>query len=142
MTDPAILVKLPDWVRAELQRTPQAAALGAVRTGAHLQATAAHYDARRKHIVVDLANGSQFAFPPALAQGLEQARAADLAQIEITPLGTGLHWPRLDAPARRLRRTQHVTGQGPGRPRQRRQRRAAAQGGGVSPARGMVGWVD
>ena len=53
--------------------------------------------APRKRVVVELANGSQFAFPPALAQGLAQARAADLAEIEITPLGTGLHWPRLDA---------------------------------------------
>jgi hypothetical protein len=88
---------LPDWVEAELQRAPQAEALGAVRTADHLQATAARYDARRKRVVVELANGSQFAFPPALAQGLAQARAADLAEIEITPLGTGLHWPRLDA---------------------------------------------
>ena len=89
--------KLPDWVQAELQRAPQAEALGAVRTADHLQATAARYDARRKRVVVELANGSQFAFPPALTQGLAQARAADLAEIEITPLGTGLHWPRLDA---------------------------------------------
>ncbi len=74
---------LPDWVQAELQRAPQA--------------TAARYDARHKRVVVELANGSQFAFPPALAQGLEHARAADLAVIEISPLGTGLHWPRLDA---------------------------------------------
>ena len=96
MTDPTAPT-LPDWVQAELQRAPQAAALGAVRAGAHLQATAARYDARHKRVVVELANGSQFAFPPALAQGLEHARAADLAVIEISPLGTGLHWPRLDA---------------------------------------------
>jgi len=88
---------VPDWIAAELARAPQAAAQGAVRAGPHLQATAARYDARHKRVVVELANGSQFAFPPALAQGLEHARAADLAEIEITPLGTGLHWPRLDA---------------------------------------------
>ncbi|SDM25892.1 Protein of unknown function [Oryzisolibacter propanilivorax] len=87
----------PDWLRAELGRADHAAAQGAVRDAAHLQATAARYDARHKRVVVELANGSQFAFPPALAQGLEHARAADLAEIEITPLGTGLHWPRLDA---------------------------------------------
>lgn len=96
MTEPTAPT-LPDWVHAELERAPQAAAQGAVRAAAHLQATAARYDARRKRVVVELANGSQFAFPPALAQGLEHARAADLAEIEITPLGTGLHWPRLDA---------------------------------------------
>ena len=96
MTEPTAPT-LPDWVHAELERAEQAAAQGAVRAAAHLQATAARYDARRKRVVVELANGSQFAFPPALAQGLEHARAADLAEIEITPLGTGLHWPRLDA---------------------------------------------
>lgn len=34
---------------------------------------------------------------PSLAQGLEGAGTADLSEIEITPMGTGLHWPRLDA---------------------------------------------
>lgn len=97
MTETTVAPTVPDWVAAELARAPQAAAQGAVRAGAHLQATAARYDARNKRVVVELANGSQFAFPPALAQGLEHARAADLAVIEITPLGTGLHWPRLDA---------------------------------------------
>lgn len=96
MTEPTAPT-VPDWIQAELERAPQAAAQGAVRTAAHLQATAARYDVRHKRVVVELANGSQFAFPPALAQGLEHARAADLAEIEITPLGTGLHWPRLDA---------------------------------------------
>jgi len=32
-----------------------------------------------------------------LAQGLEHATPAELANIEISPLGTGLHWPDLDA---------------------------------------------
>jgi hypothetical protein len=31
------------------------------------------------------------------AQGLAGAKAADLAEIEISPTGLGLHWPRLDA---------------------------------------------
>lgn len=93
MTKPA----LPSWIEAELQRVPEAAARGVVEGTPHLQATAARYDARHKRIVVELANGTSFAFPPSLAQGLADARSADLAEIEITPLGTGLHWPRLDA---------------------------------------------
>jgi hypothetical protein len=32
-----------------------------------------------------------------LAEGLADAKPADLAAIEITPAGLGLHWPRLDA---------------------------------------------
>ncbi|MQS00089.1 DUF2442 domain-containing protein [Gluconobacter sp. AC10] len=32
-----------------------------------------------------------------LLQDLQGASLNDLAKIEITPLGKGLHWPRLDA---------------------------------------------
>lgn len=87
----------PDWVKTELQRVPEATARGLVETAPHAQAVAARYDARKKQVVVELANGASFSFPPQLAQGLADARSADLAVIELTPLGTGLHWPRLDA---------------------------------------------
>lgn len=60
-----------------------------------VRAVSARYS--RGRIVVDLDNGCTLAFPPALAQGLAGARAADLSIIEITPSGLGLHWPRLDA---------------------------------------------
>ncbi|MBR5949894.1 MAG: DUF2442 domain-containing protein [Actinomycetaceae bacterium] len=33
----------------------------------------------------------------ALAEGLAGAAPGDLAEIEISPAGLGLHWPRLDA---------------------------------------------
>jgi hypothetical protein len=32
-----------------------------------------------------------------LAQGLENATPAELAMIEISPMGDGLHWPAIDA---------------------------------------------
>ena len=32
-----------------------------------------------------------------MAEGLADAKPADLAIIEITPAGLGLHWPKLDA---------------------------------------------
>ena len=35
--------------------------------------------------------------PVDLLQDLQAASLNDLAEIEITPLGNGLHWPRLDA---------------------------------------------
>lgn len=47
--------------------------------------------------MIGLVNGSSFSFPPELAQGLAQARPSELAEIEISPQGTGLHWPKLDA---------------------------------------------
>jgi len=61
------------------------------------RAVAARYDRRVSRIVVDLNNGLELAFPPHLAEGLAGGRPADLAAIEITPTGLGLHWPKLDA---------------------------------------------
>ncbi len=61
------------------------------------RATAARYDRRRNRIVVSLNNGLELAFPPNLAEGLDMAPLSDLAEIEISPTGLGLHWPALDA---------------------------------------------
>jgi len=60
-------------------------------------AQAAHYDARRRLIVLALKDGCEFAFPPTLAEGLAGAPRSKLASIEISPNGLGLHWPLLDA---------------------------------------------
>jgi len=57
----------------------------------------ARYDRRVSRVIVGLDNGLELAFPPRLAQGLEHATPADLAIIEISPLGDGLHWPAIDA---------------------------------------------
>ena len=93
MTKPHI----PEWVEQELAKTDQAVARGTLEQASESRAKAARYDARKKMIVIDLVNGASFAFPPGLAQGLAGARSADLSDIEITAMGTGLHWPRLDA---------------------------------------------
>jgi len=61
------------------------------------KAVRARYDRRVSRVVIGLDNGLELAFPPRLAQGLEHATPAELANIEISPLGTGLHWPDLDA---------------------------------------------
>lgn len=63
----------------------------------HAHATAVRYDRRRARVVVSLNTGVELAFPPRLAEGLADASPGDLAKIEITPSGLGLHWPRLDA---------------------------------------------
>jgi hypothetical protein len=67
----------------------------AQREAAH--AVSARYDRRSGRIVVALNTGVQIAFPADLAEGLAGASPADLAQVEISPAGLGLHWPRLDA---------------------------------------------
>lgn len=60
-------------------------------------ATAARYDRRIGRIVIDLSSGIEVAFRPHDAQGLERARPDDLGEIEISPSGLGIHFPRLDA---------------------------------------------
>lgn len=70
-----------------------------VRTAALRQAghaVSARYDRRSRRVVVDLNTGVQFAFPVKLAEGLADAAPENLGEIEITPAGLGLHWPRLD----------------------------------------------
>jgi hypothetical protein len=44
-----------------------------------------------------LKSGAIYSFPPALAQGLAGASPEDLAEVEVTPSGDGLHWEKLDA---------------------------------------------
>ena len=57
----------------------------------------ARYDRRRRRVIVLLNTGVEVTFPAAQAEGLADASSEDLAQIEISPTGLGLHWPRLDA---------------------------------------------
>src|SRR5271168_1906050 len=61
------------------------------------RAARARYDRRRARIVVGFENGLELAFPPRLAEGLDAATPAELSEIEISPSGLGLHWPKLDA---------------------------------------------
>lgn len=60
------------------------------------RAVSARYDAKARRIVVELTSGATFAFPPALVQGLSDATPEQLADVEVSPVGYGLHWPRLD----------------------------------------------
>ena len=57
----------------------------------------ARYNRRRGRVIVQLSTGVEVTFPATLAEGLAGASAEDLAEIEISPTGLGLHWPRLDA---------------------------------------------
>lgn len=60
-------------------------------------AVSAEYDARQNRLVVGLSNGVVIMVPVHLLEELAEAGAEDLAEIEISPAGLGLHWPRLDA---------------------------------------------
>jgi hypothetical protein len=67
------------------------------RRAAEPVAVAARYDRRRNRIVVDLDTGIELAFPPHIAEGLADAKPADLMDVEISPSGFGIHFPKLDA---------------------------------------------
>lgn len=60
-------------------------------------ATSVRYDRRIGRVVIVLSSGLELAFSPHLAQGLEAAKPSDLQEVEISPSGLGVHFPKLDA---------------------------------------------
>lgn len=60
------------------------------------RALAVRYDPGTERVIVELTNGCSFAFPPRLAQGLEQATDDQLSRVELLGSGGGLHWEALD----------------------------------------------
>ena len=61
-----------------------------------LYAVAARYDKSSRRIVVDLANGMTLMAPAHLIEGLQEATAREMAEIEILGAGSGLYWPQLE----------------------------------------------
>lgn len=61
------------------------------------RAVSAHYDRRIGRVLVRFSTGLDVAFSPHDAEGLENATAAQLNPIEISPSGFGIHFPKLDA---------------------------------------------
>lgn len=57
----------------------------------------ARYDRRQQRIVVQLNTGLLVVFGSHMVEGLQDARPRDLQEIEISPSGFGLHFPRIDA---------------------------------------------
>jgi hypothetical protein len=61
------------------------------------KAVSTHYDRKSGHIIIHLSSKLILSFSPRDAQGLENARPSQLEEIEITPSGFGIHFPKLDA---------------------------------------------
>ena len=61
------------------------------------RAVAAHYDRASGRIVIHLSSKLDVSFSPHDAQGLENAKPSQLEEIEISPSGFGIHFPKLDA---------------------------------------------
>ncbi len=58
---------------------------------------AARYDRASGRVVIRLSSGLDVSFSPRDAQGLENAKPSQLDEIEISPSGLGIHFPKLDA---------------------------------------------
>jgi len=61
------------------------------------KAISAHYDRRNGRIVINLSSRLTLSLLPQDAQGFENAKPSQLEEIEITPSGFGIHFPKLDA---------------------------------------------
>jgi hypothetical protein len=56
----------------------------------------AFYDESTGRIVVELKLGGAFAFPPAMFPELQDRTPQELARVEPSPSGEGLHWDEID----------------------------------------------
>ena len=61
------------------------------------RAVSACYDRENGRVVIRLSSNLDLSFSPNDAQGLEKATPSQLDQIEISPSGLGIHFPKLDA---------------------------------------------
>jgi uncharacterized protein DUF2442 len=61
------------------------------------QVVAAHYDRKTGRVVIQLSSKLIVSFSPGDVEGLEDAKAAQLSKMEISPSGFGIHFPAVDA---------------------------------------------
>jgi hypothetical protein len=69
---------------------------GALRRKREARAVAAEYDPVRRWVLITFNTGGAVGVPSDAIEGLSEADANTLANVEITPSGFGLYWPALD----------------------------------------------
>jgi Protein of unknown function (DUF2442) len=60
-------------------------------------ADSARYDRASRKVIIELSSKLTLSFSPQDAQGLEDAKPSELEEIELSPSGFGVHFPKLDA---------------------------------------------
>lgn len=60
------------------------------------RAKSARYDRPARMLAIELTNGSSFRLPVKLIPWLRNISANQLASVEVSPSGEGLHWESLD----------------------------------------------
>jgi hypothetical protein len=83
-----------DELQAEINRARER---GQIAAANEPRAIRAWYDESSKKVFVELIDGLTIGVPHEKLQGLQDATAGQLSQVEITPSGYGLHWKALDA---------------------------------------------
>ena len=58
---------------------------------------AAHYDRKAGRVVIELSSKLIVSFSPHDVEGLEDAKASQMSEVEISPSGFGIHFPAVDA---------------------------------------------
>ena len=58
---------------------------------------AAHYDRKAGRVVMELSCKLIVSFAPHDVEGLEDAKASQMSEVEISPSGFGIHFPAVDA---------------------------------------------
>jgi len=74
------------------------------------RALAARYDRPARALAVELTNGSSFRLPIKLIPALRSASASEIATVEVSPSGEGLHWESLDLDLSVPGLLQHMSG--------------------------------
>ena len=90
----------PEWKRQtaaskkfELRRARRR---GAAEASNPMRAVGVAYDRESGRVLMELANGCLFGFPPWLVEGLDRAGERQLAEVAIEGSGSGLRWEELD----------------------------------------------
>jgi Protein of unknown function (DUF2442) len=85
--------EIDESLQAEIDKARQS---GKTSDETEPRAVKAWYDISETKIFIELKNGIVLGFPKKLLQGLESATTGQLAEVEVTPSGYGLHWEGLD----------------------------------------------
>lgn len=80
-----------------LRQVPAARARDARERKAGRRAVSAYYDRDTGRVMMELTSGFVFGFPARAIPALAQATEGQLAAVELSPGGSGLHWDELDA---------------------------------------------
>ncbi len=88
---------MDDNISAELKaEIDRARAAGIALAETEPRAIKAWYAADSERVFIELTNGVMMGFPYRLLQGLSNGTPEQLAEVEILPTGSALHWESLD----------------------------------------------